>query len=51
MYSYLTALVQITDNSGIGGSVTPANPPSNISSGALGYFSAHTTRFSDIEIR
>jgi hypothetical protein len=51
MYSYLTALVQITDNTGIGGSVTPANPPSNISSGALGYFSAHTTRSSNIEIR
>jgi hypothetical protein len=51
MYSYYTALVQITADRGPGGSVTPANPPSNISSGALGYFSAHTTRSSNIEIR
>ncbi|UEG51979.1 DUF4249 domain-containing protein [Mucilaginibacter daejeonensis] len=27
---------------GPGGGVTPGNPPSNISNGALGYFSAHT---------
>lgn len=39
IYRYYTALIQI---SGSGG-VTPANPPSNINNGALGYFSAHTT--------
>ncbi|MDQ0640261.1 hypothetical protein QF042_003826 [Pedobacter sp. W3I1] len=51
MYNYYTALIQITADRGPGGSVTPANPPSNINSGALGYFSAHTTRSSNIEIR
>lgn len=51
IYSYYTALIQITADRGPGGSVTPANPPSNINSGALGYFSAHTTKSSSIEIR
>ncbi|MEM0578079.1 DUF4249 domain-containing protein [Flavobacterium polysaccharolyticum] len=37
VYTYYSALVQIS-----GGSVTPSDPPSNISNGALGYFSAHT---------
>ncbi|HTQ27387.1 MAG TPA: DUF4249 domain-containing protein [Puia sp.] len=41
IYSYFNSLQQI---SGTGGfqSVTPANPNSNLSGGALGYFSAHT---------
>lgn len=43
IYTYYSALIQISGGGGPGGSVTPANPPSNINNGALGYFSAHTT--------
>lgn len=39
IFTYYSALLDI---SGGGSGVTPANPPSNISNGALGYFSAHT---------
>ncbi len=39
---YYTTLVLMAD-SGPGGGTTPNNPPSNISNGALGIFSAHTT--------
>lgn len=42
IYDYYSALVQLSGG-GPGGGVTPSNPPSNISSGALGYFSAHST--------
>lgn len=41
IFTYYSALLQISDGYG---TVTPANPPSNISNGALGYFSAHTVR-------
>lgn len=41
IFTYYSSLLQISG--GNGGSATPANPPSNISNGALGYFSAHTT--------
>lgn len=34
-----------------GGSVTPANPPSNISNGTLGVFSAHATATKAIVIK
>ncbi|WP_300691597.1 DUF4249 domain-containing protein [Chryseobacterium sp.] len=40
VFTYYNALLQISG--GNGGGVTPSNPPSNISNGALGYFSAHT---------
>lgn len=43
VYTYYSALLQLS-GSGPGGGITPANPPSNISNGALGYFSAHTVR-------
>lgn len=43
IFTYYSALLQILDG-GAGSGVTPANPPSNISNGALGYFSAHTVR-------
>jgi hypothetical protein len=46
VYTYYSALVQIS-----GGSVTPADPPSNISSGALGYFSAHTISSKSLVIK
>ncbi len=41
-YDYYYTLNQIAD--GTGSSATPANPISNISGGALGYFSAYTVR-------
>lgn len=43
VYTFYSALLEISDT-GAGGGITPANPPSNISNGALGYFSAHTVR-------
>jgi hypothetical protein len=42
IFNYWFSLSQQQDN-GAGGGTTPSNPPSNISNGALGYFSAHTT--------
>ncbi|WP_153391715.1 DUF4249 domain-containing protein [Chryseobacterium vaccae] len=39
VFTFYSALLDIADG---GSGVTPANPPSNISNGALGYFSAHT---------
>ncbi|AZB32221.1 DUF4249 domain-containing protein [Chryseobacterium bernardetii] len=48
IFTYYSALLQISDGYG---SVTPANPPSNISNGALGYFSAHTVRSLDFQIQ
>ncbi|MFL9832610.1 DUF4249 domain-containing protein [Chryseobacterium terrae] len=41
VYTFYSALLQLSGG-GPGGGITPANPPSNISNGALGYFSAHT---------
>jgi hypothetical protein len=41
-YGYLNTLQQVTGNTGFQ-SVTPANPNTNLSGGALGYFSAHTS--------
>ncbi|MDV7695581.1 DUF4249 domain-containing protein [Chryseobacterium soli] len=41
IFTFYSALLQITGDNG--GGVTPSNPPSNVSNGALGYFSAHTT--------
>jgi hypothetical protein len=46
VYTYYSALIQIS-----GGSVTPADPPSNISNGALGYFSAHTVSSKSLVIQ
>ena len=42
VFTYWYTLSQQTQN-GPGGGVTPGNPPSNISNGALGYFSVNTT--------
>ena len=41
-YNYFFTLANISANNN-GQSVTPSNPVSNITNGALGYFSAHTT--------
>ena len=43
IYTYWFTLSQQSVN-GPGGSVTPSNPPTNISPVSLGYFSAHTTQ-------
>ncbi|RKR82877.1 uncharacterized protein DUF4249 [Mucilaginibacter gracilis] len=43
IYTYWFTLSQQSAN-GPGGSVTPSNPPTNISPVSLGYFSAHTTQ-------
>lgn len=51
IFTYYSALLQIIDGGGPGGGVTPANPPSNISNGALGYFSAHTVQKKDLVIQ
>lgn len=49
VFTYYSALLKISG--GYGGSVTPADPPSNISNGALGYFSAHTVQQMTYEIQ
>jgi hypothetical protein len=41
-YNYFFTLANVTGNNSFQ-STTPANPISNLSNGALGYFSAHTT--------
>ena len=48
VYIFYSALLQLSG--GGGGGVTPTNPPSNISNGALGYFSAHTVSVKTIVI-
>lgn len=42
VYSYLSELLQVSGGGEGFSSPTPANPTSNITGGALGYFSAHT---------
>lgn len=42
-YNYYYTLSQISGN-GPGGGTTPTNPPNNITGGALGLFSAHTSQ-------
>jgi uncharacterized protein DUF4249 len=41
IYNYFFTLIQVTGNNNFQ-TATPANPNTNISNGALGYFSAHT---------
>lgn len=47
VFTYYSSLLDLSNGSG----VTPSNPPSNISNGALGYFSAHTQRNKSIVIQ
>jgi hypothetical protein len=42
VFTYWFTLMQQSQN-GPGGGTIPGNPPSNLSNGALGYFSAHTS--------
>lgn len=50
VYTFYSALLQLSGG-GAGGGITPTNPPSNISNGALGYFSAHTVSTKSIVIK
>ncbi len=43
IYNYFYTLMNVSGNNNFQ-AVTPANPVTNISNGALGYFSAHTTQ-------
>jgi hypothetical protein len=43
IYDYFFSLANVTSNNNFQ-TATPANPTTNISNGALGYFSAHTTQ-------
>jgi hypothetical protein len=49
-YDYFFTLAQIKGN-GPGGGTTPTNPDSNISGGALGYFSAYTVQRKSITVK
>lgn len=49
IYRYLFSITQITGNGGP--PTAPANPDSNFNNGALGYFSAHTSRKNKIIIK
>lgn len=49
VYSYMRTFRRVTDNGNQ--SASPANPISNISNGALGYFSAHTIQSKQVTIR
>jgi hypothetical protein len=50
VYDYYFTLQSVAGN-GPGGGTTPTNPPSNISGGALGIFSAHTVQVLSTEIK
>lgn len=49
IYNYYFTLMNVTGNNNFQ-SVTPANPIGNISNGALGYFSAHTSQWEAITV-
>ena len=51
VYTYLNELLQISGNGGGFSSPTPTNPTSNISGGALGYFSANTISSKSVKIQ
>jgi Domain of unknown function (DUF4249) len=46
-YNYFNTLINVTGGNNFQ-AVTPANPVTNLSNGALGYFSAHTTQRASI---
>jgi hypothetical protein len=51
VYTYLNELLQISGYGGGFSSPTPANPESNISGGALGYFSANTITTKTVKLQ
>jgi Domain of unknown function (DUF4249) len=48
-YNYFNTLINVTGGNNFQ-AVTPANPVTNLSNGALGYFSAHTTQRASIVV-
>jgi hypothetical protein len=50
VFEYFYSLLSIANN-GPGGGATPTNPVSNISNGALGYFSAYTSQKITVEVK
>lgn len=50
VYNYFYTLQELAGG-GLGGGVTPTNPPNNLSNGALGIFSANTTQQKSMIIR
>jgi hypothetical protein len=50
VYNYLSELLQISGGGGGFSSPAPANPTSNISGGALGYFSANTMSSKTVQL-
>jgi Domain of unknown function (DUF4249) len=48
-YNYFNTLINVTGGNNFQ-AVTPANPMTNLSNGALGYFSAHTTQQASIVV-
>jgi hypothetical protein len=50
IYTYWFTLMQQGGN-GARGSVTPSNPPTNLTPASLGYFSAHTTQSKTITVK
>jgi hypothetical protein len=51
VYTYWYSLASQQGSDGPGGSVTPADPPTNITPTSLGYFSAHTTERKSIIVK
>jgi hypothetical protein len=51
VFTYWYSLASQQTSDGPGGSVTPSNPPTNITPKALGYFSAHTSETKTIVIK
>lgn len=50
VYNYFYQLEQSSGNGAFNTTASPANPVSNISNGAIGYFSAHTTQSMSVEV-
>ncbi|HTB24343.1 MAG TPA: DUF4249 domain-containing protein, partial [Puia sp.] len=50
VYNYFLQLRQSSGTGAFNSTASPANPTSNISGGALGYFSAHTTQYQIITV-
>ena len=50
VYNYFLQLRQSSGTGAFNSTASPANPTTNISGGALGYFSAHTTQFQTVTV-
>jgi hypothetical protein len=50
IYNYFFTLANVTSNNSGFENATPANPVTNLTGGALGYFSAHSTQQTRIRV-